>query len=134
MLKDIQTREVKDIAIAILPIAHNPEATEWDVFLINLQSEPITDILVSSRGYGELNGEKTQTSVLRHYFEKLDAVSSLKVELIQTAVFPLNNEYLLTFKQHDFLFDKRYVFPADSIKEENFTEIPLLNRPGILIE
>jgi len=134
MLKDIQTREVKDIMLAILPIAHNPESTEWDVYLINLQSEPISDILVASRGYGTLNGEETSTSVLRHYFEKLDGVSSLKVELIQTAVFPLNNEYLLTYKQDNFLYDKRFVFPAGTIKEENFKEVPLLNRMGIILE
>jgi hypothetical protein len=133
MIKDIPIRKVEDVVVAIMPQAHDPEAATWEVYLINLKSEPITNVLVASKGYGQLNGEPVNTSVLRHFFEEVPSLSYRKVEQIQTKVFALNNEYMVTFTYDDFLFDKKYTFTSGSIDEGNFTQIPLINRVGVMI-
>jgi hypothetical protein len=133
MIKDIPIREVEDVAMAILPQLIDAEALTWEVYLINLKDEPIANVLVSSKGYGSLKGESVRTSTLRHFFERIAPLSYQKVEHIQTKVFPLNNEYFVSFTHDNFLFDKKYTFLSGSIDEENFTSIPLLNRQGVMI-
>ena len=69
MMKDIPNLKVEDIAIAVVP--RDGMATEeelWDTYLINLKEEPITNVLVNSRGYGKVEGEKMKTTILRHFF------------------------------------------------------------------
>lgn len=134
MLKDIPVKEVKDVAIAILPQLIDSEAPTWEVYLINLKNKPITNVLISSKGYGELDGEETRTSTLRHFFDQVEPFSYRKVEHIQTKVFPLHNEFLLSFTHDNHLFDKKYTFVGGSIREDNFTDVPLLNRRGVMIE
>lgn len=133
MIKDIPIRKVEDVLVAIMPQPHDPEAPTWEVFLINLKNDPIHNVLVASRGYGELGGESVNTSVLRHFFEKIPPLSYHKVEQIQTQVFGLTNEYMVTFTYDDFMFDKKYTFTSGSIDEDNFTQIPLINRSGVVI-
>jgi hypothetical protein len=133
MIKDIPIRKVEDVLVAIMPQVHDPEAITWEVYLINLKPEPIGNVLVCSRGYGELNDQPVNTSVLRHFFATVPSLSYQKVEQIQTKVFALNNEYMVTFTHDDFLFDKKYTFMSGSIDEQNFTQVPLINRQGVVI-
>jgi hypothetical protein len=133
MIKDIPIRKVEDVVVAIMPQVHDPEAATWEVFIINLKREAISNVIVASKGYGQLEGEPVNTSVLRHFFEKIPSLSYRKVEQIQTKVFPLTNEYMVTFTYDDFLFDKKYTFTSGSIDEGNFTQIPLINREGVMI-
>ena len=48
-------------------------------------------------------------------------------------VFGLNNEYMLTFYIDGIIYDRKYIFVPDSVVEENLIQIPLIDRPGILI-
>jgi hypothetical protein len=71
MLKDIPKLVVEDIAVAIVPkeneIEVEGEESLWEVYIINLREEVITNVIISSKGYGSLNGETVKTSVLRHF-------------------------------------------------------------------
>ena len=135
MKKDIPILKVEDIAIAMIPrLAHEEDHEEfWDAYLINLKDEPILSVLVNSRGYGVLEGEQRQTTVLRYFWEAIDPKSAVKVEPVQKPVLGLANEYWVSFSFHNYLYDKKYVFVPGSLEEINFTDIPLLHRRGVMI-
>ena len=57
-----------------------------------------------------------------------------KIERIVEDVFPLNNQYWLSFYVGRSLHDKRYIFLPESIQEENFTTLPLMNKRGVMIQ
>lgn len=133
MKKDIEIPVVKDVAVAIVKEKNESEQDEWNVYLVNLKENPIEGVLVSSRGYGEINSEKRNTSELRHFLDVVGARSFVKIEPIIEDVFPLNNEYWVSFYIDKKMYDKKYIFLAESIKEENLTKVPILNKKGVLI-
>lgn len=134
MKKDIPNYKVKDLAIAIVPRERDTEDEDlWDVYVINLKPKAIHSVLVSSKGYGNIRGEYMETTVLRHFFDEVEAESFLKIEPIQTKLFALANEYWISFSYEDYMYDKKYVFVKGSISPDNFTTIPYLNRRGVMI-
>ena len=66
MKKDIATPEVTDVSVAVVP---RQEAGEelWDIYLINEGDEPLENVLVTSQGYGSIDGVDKTTTVLRHF-------------------------------------------------------------------
>lgn len=135
MKKDILIRKVEDLAIAVVPRQEHEEDNEyfWDAWLINLKDQPIHAVIVNSSGYGLLDGEQRRTSTLRYFWEQIGPKSAVKVEPVQKSVLGLANEYWVSFSYDDYLYDKKYVFVAGSLEEMNFTEIPLLQRKGVMI-
>lgn len=133
MKKDIEFPVVKDVAVAVVNERNELNEEVWNVYLINLKNEPIEGVLVSSRGYGELNSEKRATSELRHFLDEMEPKSFKKIEPIMEEVFGLSNEYWVSFYQKKKIFDKKFIFLPETIKEENFVNIPLVNRKGVLI-
>lgn len=132
MKKDIHIPKVQGVSMAVVREEEGPEA-EWGVYLINSKDSTLTDIIVSSKGFGELDGEKVATSELRHYFEGLAPKSYVKVERIVEEVFGLNNQYFLTFYIDGLIHDRKFIFVPGSVAEENMVTVPLVNLPGILI-
>lgn len=137
MLRDIPELKVEDIALAVVPdvpAGEKPdEFTVWDVFLINLKKQRIHGVLVSSKGYGSLEGKEVETSVLRHFIEELEPMSAAVVEPIDREVFGLNNEYWVSFYIEKTIYDKKYIFLPESILEDNFSHIPVINKTGVMI-
>jgi hypothetical protein len=134
MLKDIHRPEVENIALAVVREQEEETGeTVWNVYLINLYEEDITGVLVASKGYGELNGEPVKTSVLRHLIDHVGALDYVKVEPIMPSLFGLSNEYWISFYLQQQIFDKKYVFLAESITENNFTLIPFIGKPGVML-
>lgn len=133
MKKDIPNHKVEDMAIAIVPRVDETEEELWDTYLINLKEEPITSVLVSSKGYGELKGEKMKTTTLRHFFDKVEPFNVIKVEPIQSKLFDLTNEYWISFMYKNYMYDKKYIFVKGSISKSNFTKIPILGKKGVMI-
>jgi hypothetical protein len=131
MKKDIRIPKVKDVSMAIVREDESPD--EWGVYLINSKDVTLNDIIVTSKGYGEIEGEKVATSELRHYFEGLAARSYVKIERIVEEVFGLNNQYFLTFYVDGLIHDRKFIFVPGSVAEENLVNVPLVNLPGILI-
>lgn len=133
MIKDIPELVVENIAIAIIREKNELEETVWNSYLINLKDEKIEGVLVTSTGYGELNEEKVKTSTLRHFLDEVEPKSFVKIEPIIEEVFGINNEYWLSFYLNKKMYDKRYVFLAESITDANFTNIPIINKKGVMI-
>ncbi len=133
MKKDIPIRKVEDIIFAIIPRSGRADDEVWEVYLINLQNQPISNAIVSTKGYGKKNGKDVKTTTLRYFFEHIPPISYQLVEPVQAEVINLHNQYWLSFTQEDYLYDKRYTFVQGSIGEENFTDIPLIGRKGVMI-
>jgi hypothetical protein len=133
MIKDIPELIVENVAIAVVREKNELDETVWNSYLINLKDQKIEGVLVTSTGYGELNEEKVKTSTLRHFLDEVEPMSFVKIEPIIEEVFGINNEYWLSFYLNKIMYDKRYVFLAESITEANFTTIPLINKKGVMI-
>lgn len=132
MKKDIVLPPVENVVMAVVLEEENGQNV-WNVFLINLDIVPIKNVIVTSRGYGELEGEKRATSTLRHFYEQIPDLEYTRVEPIMENTFGLTNEFWVSFYIGDQVYDKKYVFLPESISEKNFTQIPLLNVEGVMI-
>lgn len=133
MKKDLPENIVDEVSIAVVLENESPEATVWNVYLINEKPLQIQNVMVSSKGYGLLDGKEVKTSVLRHFIGDIDASDYAKIEAIDEAVFGLTNEYWLSFYIGGTIYDKKYTFLPESIVEENLVKIPVLGKPGVLI-
>lgn len=133
MKKDINPPAVKDIAMAVVPELNELNETVYNVYFINLKDADLEGVLVSSRGYGEIKGEKVNTSELRHFLDVVPAKSYRKIEPIIEDVFVLSNQYWVSFYENKVMSDKKYVFVAGSIDPKNFTDVPLIGIPGVVI-
>jgi hypothetical protein len=132
MIKDIIIPEVKNVTLAIARTGANGDQGEWKVYLINNNEFPLENTLVASKGYGEMGGEKQNTSVLRHFLETVPPHSTALIEPIDPAVFHLNNEYWVSYYIGSQIYDKRFVFVPDTICDENIIFIPGLEMEGVL--
>ncbi|MEM7104182.1 MAG: hypothetical protein AAF502_13675 [Bacteroidota bacterium] len=134
MKKDIPVYKVEDVAIAITPEGGNPEAQIWDVYLLNLKDEPILNVLVNSRGYGEIEGDTKKTETLRYFFDDLAGKSYVKIEILNPDLLKLANEYWVSFNLNDYMYDKKYIFVKGSLEASNFTNVPILGEKGVMIK
>jgi len=131
---DLPENTVEDIAMAVVLMGETPEVKSWTVYLVNLKNEPITNVLISSKGYGEKDGKQVKTSVLRHFVGDMEATSFTGVEAIDPEVFGLTNEYWLSYYIDSTIYDKKFIFLPESIIDSNLIKIPLVNRPGVMIK
>lgn len=134
MKKDIAFHKVEEIAISVVP--RIDEATDeelWDTFILNLKDKPIHNVLVCSKGYGEIEGEQIETTTLRHFFDEIGPNKAILIEPIQKKLFEITNEYWVSFSLGSYMYDKKYVFVRGSINNSNFTQIPYINRKGVMI-
>lgn len=136
MKKDIEIPKVEGVSVAVVKEL-NEEKTDsvFNVYLINHKSEALSNVLVSSKGYGEnsVTGDKIATSVLRHFLGDVASSSAVKIEPIIEDVFGINNEYWVSFTLNGKMFDKKFIFLAETILEENMVVVPFLNQKGVVI-
>jgi hypothetical protein len=133
-MRNIQIPVVTDVAVAVVKEQNEDNEWVWNTYLINLKEDTLENVLVSSTGYGEIENEKRKTSTLRHFIGTVEARSFVKIEPIMEELFILNNEYWVSFYIDKEIFDKKFVFLAESIREENFTTVPLLKKKGVMIK
>lgn len=135
MKKDISLPTVENVSVAVVKEL-TPEGEEgFYVYLINTGDITLETVLVSSRGYttDKNTGEKIRTSTLRHALNDVEAKSFAKIEPIIEDVFGLHNEYWVSYFIGDQMYDKKFIFLAESINEENQTQVPLMDKKGVLI-
>lgn len=134
MKKDIEHPEVEDIAVAVVKEKNELGEENWYAYFLNLKNVTVNNVLVTSRGYGMLDDEEIKTSTLRHFLEDVPPMSAMKIELIMDNVFGLNNEYWVSFYVGKTIYDKKYIFLPETIIEDNFTHIPILETQGVMIK
>ncbi len=136
MRKDIELPKVENVGIAVIKELNDDKSAEiHNVYLINFSDKNLENVLVSSKGYGlnEITSETIKTSVLRHGLGDVKAKSFSKIEPIIEDVFGLTNEYWLSYYIGDKIFDKKFIFLPESIREGNFIELPIIEKEGVLI-
>lgn len=131
MKKDIDFSPVTGVKLAIAK-SETPSGIEWNVYIINLNLIELKTVMITSRGYGIMDGENRQTSTLRHMIEELGPESIAKVEPIDPAVFNLTNEFWVSYYILDQIFDKKFIFTPGSFDPANLRKIPELGLEGIL--
>ncbi|MGY3791952.1 hypothetical protein [uncultured Aquimarina sp.] len=130
MRKDIEIPVVKDVHIAVVK-EWNEEfgGYDWNSYIINDQETPIEMVFVVTKGY---NTEK-KTSLLRHGIGTVEAKSSAKIEMIQEELFVMNNEFAVSFFSEGKLYDKKYIFRKNTINENAFRDLPVMEQRGVLV-
>ncbi len=131
MKKDIDFHPVTGIKLAIAKETVDGNE-EWGVYIINLNLIELKTVMITSKGYGKINGEVKNTSSLRHMIEELGPQCVAKIEPIDPALFKLNNEYWVSYYILDQIFDKKFIFTDDSMEPVNLAFIPELGLQGIL--
>ncbi len=133
MLKDILVESLEGIGVAVVHELSDEMEMVYNVYAINYTQNLLEGVLVSSKGYGIINGEEKITSSLRHFLDTMPPLSYCKIEAIQEQLFVLNNEYWMSYYVAGKIYEKKYVFEANSIKENNLEIVSLLNKPGLLL-
>jgi hypothetical protein len=134
MIKDLPQNLVEDIAVAVALEKESTESKMWYVYLINLKNHPIENVLITSKGYGEKDGEQVKTSTLRHMMQTVDGQSTALIEPIDEQTFGLSNEYWVSYYIGREIYDKKFIFLPESIVESNFIKLPVLNKVGVMIK
>lgn len=134
MIKDLPDNEVKDIAVAVALEGEGPESKTWYVYLINLKKEMIENVMITSKGYGDKDGEQVKTSTLRHMFPLVEPGTAKVIEPIDEQTFGLTNEYWVSYYIGTQIYDKKFIFLPESIVESNFIKLPVVNKPGVMIK
>ena len=92
-------------------------------------------IIVTSSGYGEnpSTGEQIKTSTLRKGIELMLPNEAARIEPIMPELFPLTNEFWVSFWVNDVMYDKRFIFVPGSINDEAFKLIDILGYKGVVL-
>lgn len=135
MKKDIVIPKVENVYVAALQ-EWNDDFMEktWYAYLVNDSNEKLETVIVVSNASGVINGEERKTSMLRHAFVEVLPDTAVKIEMIEESVLQLNNSFMVTFFKGDTLYDKNFVFKANTIVEDNTQEIPVIFKDGILVQ
>ena len=134
MKKDIPIRKVKDIAIAITPPEIYSEDAFWDVFIVNLKQNSVHNVLINSKGYGDIDGKPKVTETFRYFYDQIPPGDYTRIEQIDPSVLELTNQFWVSYTEDDYLFDRKYIFVRGALEEFNFTTIPILNKRGVMIK
>lgn len=133
MKKDIIIPEVENVyVVAIKEWNEDFGENSWYAYLLNTTSEKLEMAMVVSNATGIINGEERKTGSFRHAFNEVLPETAIKVELLENNVLQLNNHFMLTYFLNGKLYDKNFTFEANTIKDENTTELQTINRMGIL--
>jgi hypothetical protein len=133
MKEEIKGPLVEKVSVAI--VLEDDTTDIYNVYLINFRDDIMEGIIITSVGYGEnaLTGEKIETSTLRHSLEVLLPNEAAKIEAIMPEVFSLYNEYWVSFWVNDDLFDKRFVFNAETIIKSQLKELAFFGKKGVIL-
>lgn len=105
----------------------------WYAYLVNDSDFNLDGVMIVSKAFGTIDDEMKKTSLLRHAYVEVPAVSVVKIEMIEKSVLALNNEFMLTFFIGEKLYDRKFIFKADSINEDNVEEVPILFVDGVIL-
>lgn len=131
MKKDIEIPIAKEVYVAIIYEWKDEFLSkDWNAYVINGRNTPIEMVLVVSKGF-EVD---RKTSTMRHGIGSIAPKSFKKIELVPEDVLQLNNEFFVTFYAEDKLYERRFVFPKNSVKQSDIIPIPIIEREGILAQ
>ncbi|WP_299776747.1 hypothetical protein [uncultured Formosa sp.] len=131
MKKDIEIPKVEGVYVAAVKVFNKDlNSDEWNAYIVNDKDVDLEMVLIVSKG---LSKDK-KTAVMRHKVEKLPAKSYAKIEYLQEDVLALVNTFEVSFFEDNKMFDKTFVFKANTINEKAFQLIPTMNVQGVLVK
>lgn len=134
MKKDIIIPVVENVFIAAVQEWSDDFMEKvWYAYLVNDSDFNLEGVMVVSKAFGTIDGEMKKTSLLRHAFVEIPAVSVVKIEMIEKSVLTLNNEFMVTYFIDGTLYDKKFIFKANSISESEMEEVPILFVDGVIV-
>lgn len=134
MKKDITIPEVENVFLAAVQEWSDDFMEKvWYVYLVNDSDSDLDGVMVVSKAFGTLDGEMKKTSLLRHAFPNVPAVSVVKIEMVETSVLRLNNEFMVTYFIGSTLYDKKFIFRAQTITPDYVEEVPILFVDGVIV-
>ena len=133
MLKDIKVENNANVGVAIVKELNDSLEMIWNVFVVNLGDDKIVNVFITCKGFGLINGEEKETSLMRYFLDDIDPQTAIKVEPINPDLFELNNEYFVVFYQNGNMIDKKLTFKENTITEGNLVQVPVLNCLGVLL-
>lgn len=134
MKKDIIIPEVENVFLAAVQEWSDDFMEKvWYAYLVNDSDFLIESVMVVSKAFGTIDGEMKKTSLLRHAFVQIPAVSVVKIEMIEKSVLTLNNEFSVSYFIGNKLYDKKFIFKANGINESAVEEVPILFVDGVII-
>ena len=105
----------------------------WFAYLVNDSDFKLDGVMIVSKAFGTIDGEMKKTSLLRHAFLEIEPVSIRKIEMIYKDVLVLNNEFMVTFFIDEVLYDRKFIFKANSITPDYVEEVPILFVDGVIV-
>ncbi|MCK6611032.1 MAG: hypothetical protein L6Q78_08320 [Bacteroidia bacterium] len=134
MLKDIQFESIDGIGLAIIREATEDGTPGWNAYLVNYSTKELEGVLISSQGWGLIDGEERKTSQLRHFLDKVEPLSYRKIELIPEELLQLTNQYWFSCFLDGSVYEHKFIVESGSIAEENCETVSLINKSGILMQ
>ncbi|MBP6549518.1 MAG: hypothetical protein KA782_08010 [Flavobacterium sp.] len=134
MKKDIIIPQVENVFLAAVQEWSDDFMEKvWYIYLVNDSDFNLDSVMVVSKAFGTIDGEMKKTSLLRHAFMEVPAVTFVKVEMVEKSVLALNNEFMVTFFIGNTLYDRKFTFKANSITPDYVEEVPLLFVDGVIV-
>ena len=134
MKSDIQIPEVENVFLAVVQEWSDDFMEKvWYAYLVNDSDFQIDSVMVVSKAFGTIDGEMKKTSLLRHAFPSVPAVSVVKIEMLEKSVLVLNNEFMVTYFIGNTLYDKKFIFRAQTITPDYVEEVPILFVDGVIV-
>jgi len=134
MKKDIIIPEVENVFLAAVQEWSDDFMEKvWYAYLVNDSDFNLESVMVVSKAFGTIDGEMKKTSLLRHAFMEVPSVSVVKIEMMEKSVLVLNNEFMVTFFIGNTLYDRKFIFKANSITPDYVEEVPILFVDGVVV-
>lgn len=109
------------------------DADSLMAYIINFNDFPLSNVLVSSKGYGTNGDRQIKTTTFSHYRESIAPQNAVPLEPISMEVLGINNEFFVTYYVDGLIYDKKFIFLPEVIQPGNFIEIKMLEKKGVLI-
>jgi len=134
MKKDIEIQEMKDVYVSAVLEQDENQDDAWYIYFINDKNEMLEGIIITSSGYMPTEkGKETVSSTFRHKVGDIPSKTAVKIEMIDSQVFEIYNEFWVTFFCDNRLMERKFIFGPYTI-DKNFLEVvPLLDNRGILV-
>ena len=134
MKSDIIISEVENVFIAAVQEWSDDFMEKvWYAYLVNDSDFNLDGVMIVSKAFGIIDGEVKKTSLLRHAYVEVPAVSVVKIEMLEKSVLTLNNEFMVTFFIGEKLYDRKFIFRANSITPDYVEEVPILFVDGVIV-
>ena len=104
MKDDILFPKVDGVYVAVVNEYNETYKTQdWNAYIINDKEIDLDIVLIVTNGYSE----NKITSTFRKKLDKLPAKSYAKIELMQEELFALNNQFKVSFRQHEYILEAK---------------------------